>query len=268
MKIIALANQKGGVGKTTTAVNLAAALAESGHATLVVDLDPQANASSALGVHATEGASIYRVMSGERTLQQQIVQTPWANLLLIPSEPDLAAFDLEVAGYEQRNLMLRNALEPHLSGLNVEYILLDCPPSLGTLMINALVAADSVLIPLQCEYFALEGLGRITGVIERIKGETGHPAQGIEGIVLTMFDIRLNLSQQVRADVIAHFPEKLFESIIPRSIRLGEAPSHGKPITVYDSAGAGATSYRLLATELVKRQSAAAPAPAVAAPAA
>ncbi|PTY00812.1 hypothetical protein DB346_14475 [Verrucomicrobia bacterium LW23] len=258
MKTIALANQKGGVGKTTTAVNLAAALAESGHVTLVIDLDPQSNASSALGVPGAQGGSIYRVLSGERTLREQIIETAWPNLLLIPSEPDLAAFDTEVAAYEQRNTLLRAALEPQLpelQALNVAYILLDCPPSLGTLMINALAAADSVIIPLQCEYFALEGLTRITNVIQDIRTETSHPAQGIEGIVLTMFDNRLNLSQQVHAEVKKHFPDKLFDSIIPRTIRLGEAPSHGKPITAYDPAGVGSQSYRRLANELVARQS-------------
>ena len=259
MKIIALANQKGGVGKTTTAINLAACLAELGKEVLVIDLDPQANASSALGVIAEPGRSLHAILTddqGTRTLQEQIQPTPTERLSIITAELDLAGCEIQLAADENRLVRLRHVLDRYRATQpSVDYIIIDCPPSLGVLMTNALAAADSVLVPLQCEYLALEGLAKILEMIERIKQVSGNQALMLEGIVLTMYDARTNLSQQVVTDVRGHLGNKVFETIIPRSIRLGEAPSHGKPITSYDPSGVGAQSYRELAREFLARQS-------------
>jgi chromosome partitioning protein len=258
MKIVAVANQKGGVGKTTTAVNLAAALAEIGHRVLLLDLDPQANAGSALGLEAIPGRSLYSVLvdeKSERSLGEQIQPTAYERLQIITAELDLAGCEIQLAADAQRLTRLRRLMEKfRASGNDTEFVFVDCPPSLGVLMTNALAAADSVLVPLQCEYFALEGLARILEMIERIKQVSGHGELLLEGIVLTMYDARTNLSQQVVNDVRQHLKEKVFETVIPRSIRLSEAPSHGKPITSYDPGGAGAQSYRQLAQEFLKRQ--------------
>jgi chromosome partitioning protein len=258
MKIVAVANQKGGVGKTTTAVNLAAALAEIGHRVLLLDLDPQANAGSALGLEAIPGRSLYSVLvdeKSERSLGEQIQPTAYERLQIITAELDLAGCEIQLAADAQRLTRLRRLMEKfRASGHDTEFVFVDCPPSLGVLMTNALAAADSVLVPLQCEYFALEGLARILEMIERIKQVSGHGELLLEGIVLTMYDARTNLSQQVVNDVRQHLKEKVFETVIPRSIRLSEAPSHGKPITSYDPGGAGAQSYRQLAQEFLKRQ--------------
>jgi len=253
-KIIAVANQKGGVGKTTTAVNLAAALAEAGESTLLIDLDPQANATSALGVAPVAGKSIYGALLGQEKLTDQIVATAWPNLSLLPSEMDLAGCEIEIARQPEHLLRLRRILEEYRQGDTARFIILDCPPSLGILMTNALAATDTILIPLQCEYFALEGLSKIMHVIEQIRGASGNEQLCIEGIVLTMYDTRTNLSQHVVSDVRNHLGDMVFKTIIPRSVRLGEAPSFGKPILQHDPSGVGADSYRQLAKELLQRQ--------------
>ena len=258
MKIIAIANQKGGVGKTTTAVNLAACLAEAGRNVLLIDLDPQANASSALGVEATEGRSLHAVLTdeaGSLSLAEQIQPTPIERLHIVTAELDLAGCEIQLAADANRLVRLRHVLDHYrASGPAVEFVVIDCPPSLGVLMTNALAAADSVLVPLQCEYLALEGLAKILEMIERIKQVSGNTALELEGIVLTMYDSRTNLSQQVVSDVRDHLGQKVFDTIIPRSIRLGESPGHGKPIIVYDPVGVGAESYRQLAREFLNRQ--------------
>jgi len=258
MKIIAVANQKGGVGKTTTTVNLAAALAESGRRVLVIDLDPQANASSALGVTVTPGRSLHSILTGDenaRSFAEQIQPTSTENLSIVTAELDLAGCEIQLAADEHRLTRLRRVLEQYRTGQPpIDFVLIDCPPSLGVLMTNALAAADSVLVPLQCEYLALEGLAKILEMIERIKQVSGNSALALEGIVLTMYDARTNLSQQVVTDVRGYLGQKVFETIIPRSIRLGEAPGHGKTIIAYDSAGMGAQSYRELAREFIARQ--------------
>jgi chromosome partitioning protein len=259
MKIVAVANQKGGVGKTTTAVNLAAALAEMGHAVVLLDLDPQANASSALGLEALPGKSVYPVLmdnSGARTLAEQVQPTAWERLGLVTGELDLAGCEIEFAIDDpaSRLTRLRRLLDDYRTARpETEFVFIDCPPSVGVLMTNALAAADSILVPLQCEYFALEGLAKILQMLERIKQASGNAALALEGIVLTMYDARTNLSQQVVNDVRENLGASVFQTIIPRSIRLSEAPSHGKPITAYDPAGMGAQSYRQLAAEFLKR---------------
>jgi chromosome partitioning protein len=260
MKIVAVANQKGGVGKTTTAVNLAAALAEAGRAVVLIDLDPQANASSALGVEEVPGKSIYPVLidgSGAHSLAGQIQPTAYERLGIVTGELDLAGCEIEFAVDDPaaRLTRLRRLTDDYRAAApETEFVFIDCPPSVGVLMTNALAAADSILVPLQCEYLALEGLAKILQMIERIKEASGNGALALEGIVLTMYDARTNLSQQVVNDVRENLGANVFETIIPRSIRLGEAPSHGKPITAYDPAGMGAQSYRQLAAEFLRRQ--------------
>jgi len=258
MKIIAVANQKGGVGKTTTTVNLAACLAEAGRNVLVIDLDPQANASSALGVAAADGRSLYSILvddEGMRSLAEQIQPTQWEHLSVITAELDLAGCEIQLAADAHRLTRLRRVLHHYReSQPPVEFVLIDCPPSLGVLMTNALAAADSVLVPLQCEYLAMEGLAKILEMIERIKQVSGNTALVLEGVVLTMYDARTNLSHEVVNSVRGQLGNQVFETIIPRSVRLGEAPSHGKTILAYDSSGAGAQSYRELAREFLGRQ--------------
>lgn len=251
-RIIAITNQKGGVGKTTTAVNLAATLAEAGQRVLLLDFDPQGNASSGLGVERSEiQSSIYDVITGNSGIEETILQDWMENLDLIPADMSLAACDAELADVENKNLILRGALRPLRE--KYEYLLIDCPPSLGTITVNALSAADTVLIPIQCEYYALEGLRQVLSSIEIVQ-EALNPSLLIEGIVFTMYDGRIRLSQEVVRTVRKNFRGNIFQSMIPRNVRLAEAPSHGLPITAYDSASSGAESYRKLAVEVMNRE--------------
>jgi len=250
-RCIALANQKGGVGKTTTAVSLAACLAERGKRTLLVDLDPQANATSALGLEKLSGGSVYKALMGSAQLAESIRPAGYDNLEIIPSEVDLTVAEVDVARAENYLQRLQFALTPIHATDRYEFILVDCPPSLGILTMNALAAVDSVLVPMQAEYFALEGLAVITRVLQQIRDSGANPALELEGIVMTMFDGRTNLAQQVANEVRKHFPGKVYKTIIPRTVRLAEAPSFGKPITVYDSSSYAARCYRSLTDELL-----------------
>jgi chromosome partitioning protein len=254
MKFIAIANQKGGVGKTTTAINLAAALAEAGHNTLLLDLDPQANATSGLGIPPEEGNSIYPVLIGQRQLQQQIRPTAQERLSIIPSEIDLAGCEIEIARLDNPLNKLKEILHPLHANPDFDYLIMDCPPSLGILMTNSLAAAEGLLIPVQSEFYALEGISKILGLMQRMQEQNINPGLKLIGVLLTMFDSRTRLSQQVMAELQNHLPDKIFHTIIPRSIRLGEAPSFGQSILQYDPHGIGAHSYRQLAAEFTSRQ--------------
>jgi len=252
MKIIAVANQKGGVGKTTTSVNLSACLAERGARVLLIDLDPQANATSGLGLPTIDGHSIYGPLIGISPMADKVVPTRWENLWMIPGDLDLAGAEIEVARAEDHLTRLRSAFVPFRYDAPFDFILLDCPPSLGILMTNALAAADEILIPLQCEYFALEGLSKIDHVISQIRDCGANPELKICGILMTMF-MRNNLATQVIAEVQKHFGDVIFKTVIPRTVRLAEAPSHGKPIIEYEPTGLGATAYKALAEEFLGR---------------
>jgi chromosome partitioning protein len=252
MKIVAIANQKGGVGKTTTSVNLAACLAALGTRVLLVDVDPQANATSALGIPLIEGHSIYGALLGSEPIADKVIPTSWNNLFLIPGDLDLAGAEIEVARAEDHLTRLRTAFDALRAQAPFDFVLLDCPPSLGILMTNALAAADELFIPLQCEYFALEGLSKIDQVVTQIRSCGANPQLFISGILMTMF-MRNNLAQQVITEVQNHFGDVIYRTVIPRSVRLGEAPSHGKPIIEYEPSGLGATAYRALAREFLQR---------------
>ncbi|MEI8120980.1 MAG: ParA family protein [bacterium] len=252
--VIALANQKGGVGKTTTTINLAACLAERKHNVLLIDLDPQANATSGLGLQPKPGGSLYEVLLGRGQMADKIQPTMMSHLSIIPSEVDLAGAEIDIARMDRYLHRFKEALAPLVSGSSYDFILVDCPPSLGILTMNALTAVDSVLIPLQCEYYALEGLSVITRLINQIKESGANPELEIEGIVLTMFDSRTNLAQQVVDEVRQHFGDTVFRTAIPRNIRISEAPSHGVPVILYDDKSSGAEAYRLLAREFIKRR--------------
>ena len=254
VKVIAVANQKGGVGKTTTSINLAACLAETGKTILLVDLDPQANATSGLGIVKAEGVSICGALLGAESMLDRVISTPYPNLFLLPSESGLAFAEIHVARMEDYLSRLRTAMEPLRQAPAFDFVLLDCPPSIGVLMMNALASADSVLLPVQCEYYALEGVSVITGLIDQIHRAGASPQLAIEGVLMTMFDSRTNLSEQVVGEVKKHFGGLVYDTSIPRTIRLGEAPSHGQPIIVYDSLGVGARAYRQFAGEFLRRQ--------------
>jgi chromosome partitioning protein len=253
MKIIAIANQKGGVGKTTTAVNLGAALAESGKRILIVDLDPQANATSSFGLQAVEQTSLYEPLVGDASIIERIFPTERDGLFIVPSDLDLAGAEVEIARMPNHLTRLAETLKPLQADQTFDFVFLDCPPSLGILMSNALAAADELLTPIQCEYFALEGLVKIVRLIEQVLDSGANDRLKLGGIVMTMFDARTNLSQQVVADVRKHFGERVYETVIPRSVRLSEAPSFGKSILEYASSGPAAQAYRALAREFMKR---------------
>lgn len=251
--VFTIANQKGGVGKTTTAVNLAAALAEQKIHTLLIDLDPQANATSAIGVEKQEGRSLYGPLRGEGSALEMITPTSVEHLALIPAEEDLAAAEIELAQTENYLMRLRAVIEPLRASNGYRAILIDCPPALGMLSMNSLAAADFLLITLQCEYMALEGLGQILRNVDRLKSANINPSLELGGVVMTMFDVRTNLSRQVVDEVRSHLPDKVFESVIPRTVRLSEAPSFGQTIFDYDKLSPGATAYRNLGNEIIGR---------------
>lgn len=253
MKIVAIANQKGGVGKTTTAVNLGAALAEQGQRILLIDLDPQGNATSSLGLQGLVGESVYDPLLGSVSVAAKIFPTRLERLFIIPSDLDLAGAEVEIARMDDHLTRLTKALVPLREDHAFDFILLDCPPSLGILMTNALAAADELLTPIQCEFFALEGLVRIVGIVDQIKAAGVNDNLELRGIVMTMFDARTNLSAQVVAEVREHFADRVYDTVIPRTVRLSEAPSFGKSILEHDSSGTGARAYRALATEFVRR---------------
>ncbi|HUA10381.1 MAG TPA: ParA family protein [Solirubrobacteraceae bacterium] len=248
--VFAIANQKGGVGKTATAVNVAACIAEAGYDTLLVDVDPQANATVALGIARTTKPGLYEVLAGASNIAEAIVQSPIERLSVLPPGPDLAAANLELprmAGFEGT---LRDALSGARDGYR--FVLLDCPPSLGPLTICALVAAERVIVPVQSEYLALEGLAGLLDTLALVRREL-NPALTISGMILTMHDSRTRLSQDVEREVRAHFPELVFDTVIPRNVRIGEAPSHGVPVTHHDPASTGARAYFELAREVAAR---------------
>jgi chromosome partitioning protein len=252
-KVIAVANQKGGVGKTTTAVNVSACLALIGKNVLLLDIDPQANATSGVGLEKIEGASAYGPLLGEGTLAEKIQKTAFDRLSIIPSEVDLCGAELELARMENHLQRVRNALEPIRTSGQFDVILIDCAPSLGILTLNAFAATEGLLVPLQCEYYALEGISMIHRVIGQLRDNGINPNLELLGVVMTMFDGRTRLSQQVVEEVRKHFGEKVFDTVIPRTTRLAEAPSHGKPVIHYDKYSAGAAAYEVLTEEIVKR---------------
>ncbi|HEX7470890.1 MAG TPA: ParA family protein [Verrucomicrobiae bacterium] len=252
-KVIAVANQKGGVGKTTTAVNLAACVAALGKQVLLFDLDPQANATSGLGLEKIDGASAYRPLLGEGSLLEKIQPTAYERLHMIPSEVDLCGADIELARTENHLLRARQALQPVLESARFDLILIDCPPSLGILTLNAFAAADGLLVPLQCEYYALEGISLLNRIMTQLRDGGVNPRLELFAVVMTMFDARTKLSQQVVSEVRQHFGERVFETVIPRSTKLAEAPSFGKPIMYYDPYSTGTAAYEVLAQEFLAR---------------
>jgi chromosome partitioning protein len=252
-KVIAFANQKGGVGKTTTAVNLAACVAAVGRRVLLFDLDPQANATSGVGLDKTPGGSAYLALLGQGGLLDKIQKTSFERLHVIPSEVDLCGADIELARSDNHLQRVTQALRPVLESQQFDVVFIDCPPSLGILTLNALVAAHGVLVPLQCEYYALEGISMLNRIMSQLHDNGSNPTLELTGVVMTMYDSRTKLSQQVVSEVREHFGERVFETMIPRSTRLAEAPSFGKPIIHYDKYSAGAAAYELLAQELLVR---------------
>lgn len=251
-RVIAIANQKGGVAKTTTAINLSACLAASNRKVLLVDIDPQGNSTSGVGVDRDKlEISIYDVMLGEAELEEALISLPFKNLDLIPANISLAGAEIELVGINDREYRLRNALQAIKN--NYHYVFIDCPPSLGLLTINALTAADRVLIPIQCEYYALEGVGQLLQTINLVQRRL-NPQLELEGVLLTMFDARTNLAIQVVDEVKDYFGNKVFQTIIPRNVRLSEAPSHGKPVITYDPRSRGAQLYQELAREVIEHE--------------
>jgi len=254
-RVLAVANQKGGVGKTTTAINLGTALAAVGEKVLLIDIDPQGNASTGLGVpKAQRATTIYDVLLGDRPLAASTVHTAVPGLDLVPADADLSGVEIELGQAERRSFRLRNAVQGlKESDAGYTYVLIDCPPSLNLLTVNAMTAADAVLVPLQCEFFALEGLTQLMRTVELVRGSL-NPRLEIQGVVLTMYDSRNRLSDQVAQDVRAHFGDKVYQTVIPRNVRVSEAPSFGKPALIYDLKCAGSQAYINLAREVVTRE--------------
>ncbi len=253
-RIITIANQKGGVGKTTTAINLATALAAIGEKVLVMDIDPQGNASTGLGIGREEReSSSYDVLAGSSTVTGAAVATAVPNLSVVPSTMDLLGIEMEISGSSDRVLRLKNALAAEAVGRAFDYVLIDCPPSLNLLTLNAMAAAESVLVPLQCEFFALEGLSQLLETINQVR-DSINPGLKIQGIVLTMFDGRNNLARQVVDDVRSFMGAAVYQTVIPRNVRISEAPSHGKPAILYDLKCAGSQAYLQLASEVIRRE--------------
>ena len=253
-RVLAIANQKGGVGKTTTAINLATALAAVGERVLLIDSDPQGNASTGLGLtHEERDFGTYELLMGAAELHETIRSTKVPNLSIVPANVELAGAELEMMDLEHRTHRLKHAIEGRLA--EFDHILIDCPPSLTLLTVNAMVASDAVLVPLQCEFFALEGLSQLLRTVERVR-TTLNPTLDVQGVVLTMFDKRNNLSDQVAADVRGFLGEKVYETVIPRNVRISEAPSHGVPALIYDHRAPGSTAYMALAREVIKREQA------------
>ncbi len=251
-KIISIASQKGGVGKTTTAINLGACLAQESKRVLIVDIDPQGNATSGLGINGNDQRlSTYEVLIGHAEIQQSVMPTALATLDLLPAGQRLSGAEVELVGMMARETRLKSCLAK--VSMDYDYVLIDSPPSLGLLTINSLTASDSVLIPLQCEYLALEGLTQLIGAIRLVQDHL-NPALRIEGVLLTMFDARLNLSQQVAEEARKFFSDRVYKTVIPRNVRLSEAPSFGKPIVLYDPHSSGAESYRELAREVIEHE--------------
>jgi chromosome partitioning protein len=252
-KVIAVANQKGGVGKTTTVINLAACIAETGKRVLVIDLDPQSNATSGLGLPKQKETSLYHALLGERTADALIQATPFGNIDIVPSELDLAGCEIHVARRERYLHCLTTALAPIINRDYYNFIFIDCPPSLGVLTMNALTAAQSIIIPIQCEYYALEGLSVIGRLIQQLRESGANPSLEIEGILMTMYDSRTNLSDDVVREVRKHFGDKVYKTVVPRNVRLSEAPSFGKPVIQYDKSSTGAKAYIDFSGEFLKR---------------
>ena len=254
LRVLVIANQKGGVGKTTTAINLGTALAAVGERVLLIDSDPQGNASTGLGIgRAMRKVTLYDVLMGEHTLEESVVKTELPGLDLCPADADLSGIELELGQMPRRSFKLRDALESIRASKAYTYVLIDCPPSLNLLTVNAMAAADAVLVPLQCEFFALEGLTQLMRTVELVKGSL-NPALEIQGVVLTMYDRRNSLSEQVARDVRGHFGDTVYQTVIPRNVRVSEAPSFGKPVLVYDLKCRGSQAYLKLAREVVVRE--------------
>ena len=254
LRVLVVANQKGGVGKTTTAINLGTALAAVGEKVLLIDADPQGNASTGLGIgRALRKKTLYDVLMGEEPLLGAVVKTSVPGLDLIPSDPDLSGVELELGQQARRSFKLRDAVAPARETGAYTYVLIDCPPSLNLLTVNAMAAADAVLVPLQCEFFALEGLTQLMRTIDLVRGSL-NPSLELQGVVLTMYDRRNSLSEQVASDVRSHFGEAVYQTVIPRNVRVSEAPSFGKPVLVYDLKCTGSQAYLKLAREVVLRE--------------